>query len=199
LPSDYEQWDEIYRTSTPEELPWELGRPRPQLVELIESGKIVPRGRALDVCCGLGTNTVYLAQAGFRVAALDISPTAVAQGRRKALEADVDIDFLVGNAVRLPFGDESFRFVLDVGCFHHIHPEDRDVFLQGIRRVLTPGGRYFVICFSSRSGARWNHFSAGDLLGIFSPYFQILEMTEFESQEGNSVLRFFWKTLMEKA
>jgi 2-polyprenyl-3-methyl-5-hydroxy-6-metoxy-1,4-benzoquinol methylase len=68
----YEEWDEAYRHPLGQ-LPWELGRPRPHLVELVESG-IIKSGKALDVCCGAGTNTVYLATKGFIATGIDISP-----------------------------------------------------------------------------------------------------------------------------
>jgi len=72
----YEEWDEAYAHDL-SELPWELGKPRQQLVKLVESGIIKQGSRALDICCGAGTNTVYLASKGFVVSAIDISPRAI--------------------------------------------------------------------------------------------------------------------------
>jgi len=51
--SDYEKWDRIYRKFSLEALPWELGRPREVLVDLVEKG-LIPKGKALDICCGAG-------------------------------------------------------------------------------------------------------------------------------------------------
>lgn len=64
---EYGSWEQIYREYAPESLPWELGEPRPVLVDLIQSRKVVPAGKALDSCCGLGTNTMYLARLAFRL------------------------------------------------------------------------------------------------------------------------------------
>ena len=47
----------------------------------------LPRGRALDLACGMGRNAIALARAGFDVDALDISASALARGRERA-EAD---------------------------------------------------------------------------------------------------------------
>ena len=66
MDSDYEEWDRIYRRYPLEDLPWELGRPRKVLVELVEKG-LIKRGKALDICCGAGTNALYLAKKGFQV------------------------------------------------------------------------------------------------------------------------------------
>jgi len=76
-------------------LPWELGKPRRVLVELVDSGRVEP-SKALDLCCGAGTNPVYLAKKGFNVTALDISDKAVEYAKEKAHKAEVDINFLVG-------------------------------------------------------------------------------------------------------
>jgi len=70
--SGYEEWDQIYRRYPLEALPWELGRPRKILINLINSGRI-KKGKTLDLCCGAGSNTVYLAQKGFEVTAIDLT------------------------------------------------------------------------------------------------------------------------------
>ena len=52
--SDYDEWDQIYREYPLDSLGWELGEPRPVLVEFVEQG-LVKKGKALDLCCGAGT------------------------------------------------------------------------------------------------------------------------------------------------
>lgn len=192
----YEEWDEAYAHPLTE-LPWELGRPRPQLVKLVESGKVKP-GKALDICCGVGTNTVYLASKGFEVSGIDISRRAIAIAKKKAELAGVKIRFRVGNSVRLPYDDEEFDFVFDMGCFHHIHPEDRRSYIAGVHGVLKEGGKYNMTCFSWRNGPAWNHFAEEQLREIFSPFFNILEVEHFSSVEGDGVTRYFYSVLMEK-
>lgn len=192
----YEEWDEAYAHDL-SELPWELGKPRQQLVELVESGRIKPC-RALDICCGAGTNTIYLASTGFAVSGIDISPRAIAIAKEKAKKAGVKINFKAGNSVELPYGDEEFGFVFDMGCFHHIHPEDRMRFISGVHRVLSSGGKYFMTCFSRRNGIAWNHFTEEQLLELFSPFFKILGIEHFASVEGDRVTRYFYSALMEK-
>jgi hypothetical protein len=56
--SEYDSWEQVYRKHRAESLPWELGEPRPVLVDLIQTSKVVPRGRALDICSGLGTKKI---------------------------------------------------------------------------------------------------------------------------------------------
>ncbi len=70
--SNDNKWEQIYRTYSPSELGWELGKPRPILIEFIEKG-LIHKGKALDICCGAGTNTVYLAKNGFNVTGMDFA------------------------------------------------------------------------------------------------------------------------------
>jgi len=195
--SDYEEWDEIYRKYPLEALPWELGRPRKVLVELVESG-LIKKGKALDLCCGAGTNTVYLAKKGFQVTAIDISSKAIEYAKKKADDAKVEINFLVRNFLDLPFKDEDFDFVFDMGCFHHVKVRDRDTFIKGVYRVLKKGGSYLLTCFSYRNGSAWNHFTREQIVQLFSDYFQIKSVKHVSSVEGDGFTRYFYVVLMEK-
>ena len=70
-------WDQHYAAG---ETPWDTGNPDPELVRLVESGR-VPRGRALDVGCGTGTNARYLASKGCEVVGVDVSRVAIEQAK----------------------------------------------------------------------------------------------------------------------
>src|SRR3989304_1062128 len=134
----YSDWDEIYRDVPVNQWGWELGEPRPLLVELVENGEI-PAGCVLDLCCGAGTNTVYLAQKGFTVTGIDISTTALRLAKEQAAKANVQINFLNASFVDLAFAEGVFDFVFDMGCFHHVEVEERNPFIAGLCRILKPG------------------------------------------------------------
>jgi len=74
-------WNDSYASGEPP--PCDTGTPDPMLVEIVESDAIAP-GRTLEVGCGTGTNAIYLAQHGFEVVGVDISPLAVDKARDKA-------------------------------------------------------------------------------------------------------------------
>jgi len=194
----YQDWDRVYREYPLEELPWELGRPREVLIRVIESGKVKP-GNALDICCGAGTNTVYMAQKGFNITGLDISSQAIKYARQKARKAGVKIRFIVGNALDFPFEDEEFDFVFDMGCFHHILIEDREKFIEGLCRILKRDkGQYLLVCFSNRNGPAWNHFTKEQLIQYFSNRFKFQNVEHFGSVEGDGYKRFFYSVLMQR-
>lgn len=151
MDSDYKEWGQIYRRYSLETLPWQLGRPREVLVELVEKG-LIKKGKALDICCGAGTNALYLAKKGFQVTGIDISSRAIEYAKEKARKASAGIQFQVENFLNLPFEDEEFDFIFDMGCFHHVKVEDRSTFIRGVHRVLKKGGSYLMVCFSYRNG-----------------------------------------------
>jgi len=194
---DYEDWDQIYRRYPLEALPWELGKPREILVEHVEKGRI-KKGKALDICCGAGTNTVYLAGKGFQVIGIDISSQAVEYAKKKAEQANVKIRFMVQNFLELPFENEEFDFVFDMGCFHHVEAKDRNTFIKGVHRILKGGGSYLMICFSYKNGYAWNHFTKEQIIHLFSDYFKIEEIKHISSIEGNGYRRHFYSVLMKK-
>lgn len=154
--------------------------------------------KALDICCGAGTNTVYLAEKGFDVTGVDISPTAIEYAKRKAAEANVKVHFMIQDFLQLPFEDEDFDFIYDMACFHHVELEDRTTFIKGIYRVLKKGGNYMLTCFSYRNGRSWNHFKKGELVKLFSSYFDLDKFRHYPSVEGDRVIRYFYTVLMKK-
>jgi ubiquinone/menaquinone biosynthesis C-methylase UbiE len=197
MSSDYDEWDQIYRKYPLESWGWELGRPRPILVEFIEKG-LIKKGKALDICCGAGTNTVFLAVKGFKVTGIDISSKALEYAKKNAEQANVKINFMKQNFLNLPFGDEEFDFVFDMGCFHHVKIEDRTKFIGGVHRVLKNGGVYLLTCFSYKNGSAWNHFTKKQIIDLFSDYFEIDEVRHISSIEGDGYKRYFYTVLMRK-
>lgn len=196
----YEGWDEVYRQGGEGPYPWDLGRPRDFLVKLVEKG-MIPGPKALDTCCGLGTNGLYLAEKGFEVTGIDISGKALEMAARRVEESGHSSSMKLHNRsfMDMGFEAESFDFVLDVGCFHHVALEDRPRFVENVRRVLKPGGRYLLMCFSNRMGPSWNHFSDRDIRALFSGSFRILTLEEVSSVEGDGATRYFHVALMERA
>jgi SAM-dependent methyltransferase len=74
----------------------------------------------LEIACGTGRFTVMLAERGANIVGLDISDAMLSQGRAKAREAGVadNIEFLRGDAARLPFPDDHFDAVFAMRFFH---------------------------------------------------------------------------------
>lgn len=131
--------------------PWDTGKPLPELVSLVESGRLTP-GRAIDLGCGTGTNVIYLAQRGFDAVGVDIAARAIAKARRKAEVAGVRAHFLVADVRDLPPDLGLFDFALDIGCFHSLREDDRQAYVRSLSRVLRPGGKYLLWTFRRQEG-----------------------------------------------
>ena len=190
-------WDGAYHRYPLRRLPWELGRPREILVDLVKSGRVGP-SETLDLFCGAGTNPVYLAERGFQVTALDISDRAVELTIEKADQAEVNIYTLIGDFVSLPFTDEKFDFVFDFGCFHHVEIRNRAAFIDGVHRVAKTGGTYLMVCFSDKNGRAWNHFSREQIVELFGDHFEFESIDHVSSLEGDGITRYFYEVLMSK-
>ena len=76
--------------------------------------------RILEIACGTGRFTVMLAERGANVVGIDISAAMLSQGREKARSSGVSehIEFLRGDAARLPFPDDHFDAVFAMRFFH---------------------------------------------------------------------------------
>lgn len=139
-----EDFNQMY-SGTP---PWDIGRPQPAFRELAGRGAIA--GRVLDVGCGTGEHVLMTAGMGLPVLGVDAAPAAIEIARRKAAERGVAARFAVHDALRLAELGEQFDTVLDCGLFHVFDDEGRARFVESLRSVVEPGGRYFMLCFSDR-------------------------------------------------
>ncbi len=86
------------------------------------SGKSV-----LDICCGSGMDSEYLARAGARVVALDISPGAIERARTRGQRFDVGFETVVGDAEQLDYPDQSFDYVFVHDGLHHLPDPEKAV------------------------------------------------------------------------
>ncbi len=87
----------------------------------------------LEIACGTGRFTVMLAERGADVVGLDISLPMLRRGRRKATAADTSVNWMRGDAARLPFPDDSFDAVLAMRFFHLA--DTPAAFLSELQRV----------------------------------------------------------------
>jgi len=102
------------------------------------------QGRVLDVATGTGDLALELARHTNSVVGLDFCPEMIKLGRLKAGRKKMagQIDFILGDALTLPFESDSFDCALNGFVLRNV--SDVNLFLSELRRVVKPGGR--VIC-----------------------------------------------------
>ena len=129
---------------------WDREAPVTDVVDLAEGPSRLPPGRALEVGCGTGVESVYLAAHGWDVTGVDMVPRALAIARRRAAQAGVAPRFLEGDATCLPelgVGD-GYTLLLDLGCFHTLPPDRRDAYGAGMAAVEAPGATFLLYGFT---------------------------------------------------
>jgi SAM-dependent methyltransferase len=99
---------------------------------------IAPGMRVLDVACGTGNAARPSARAGARVVGLDLVPKLLMQGRDKAEAQGLEIEWVEGDAERLPFEDRSFDRVLST--FGHMFAPRHERTAAEMARVCRAGG-----------------------------------------------------------
>ncbi len=101
-----------------------------------------PGRRALDIGTGTGQFAVYLARAGFNVTGIDLAENMLFIAGQYAANQGLDIDFQIGDAEALAFGDSTFDVVVSRNLLWTLpHP---DKALEEWRRILKPEGILIV-------------------------------------------------------
>lgn len=139
--------------------PWESG-PRPVLVELCETGRIAPDhragNRAIDLGCGSGADSIFLAQQGFTVTGVDFSQVAIDKARLAAADADIEDgpNFVVDDLLALP--DEQvpgpFDLLFDGGTIDDFPPAVRPRVADTVTRLASPDAVFVMWCFYAERG-----------------------------------------------
>jgi ubiquinone/menaquinone biosynthesis C-methylase UbiE len=128
--------------------PWQIDRPQPEVLQLIEQGKF--ESPVLDLGCGTGDNTIELTRHGLVVKGLDAVPEALERARKKTEQAGLkqSPEFVLADALRLAESGLKARTVLDCALFHTFSDEERMDYIRGLEAVLSPGGRLHILSFS---------------------------------------------------
>ena len=135
----------------------------PELLdEVIELARPQAEDLALDVATGTGNTALALAPHVKHVTGLDLTPEMLAQARRLTAERGVpNVDWVLGDAEKLPFPDASFDLYTARAAPHHFH--DIGAAIREAFRVVKPGGRACFIDCSAPLEAR-NHLHRVEVL-----------------------------------
>ena len=101
--------------------------------------------RILDIGAGAGEYSLYFADRGYKVNAIELADKNI-EAFQKKLTSDTDVDLIQGNALDLScYEDEAFDVVLLFGPLYHLHEaKDRDLAIREAKRVLKKDGIMFI-------------------------------------------------------
>ena len=126
--------------------PWDTGIVPPEVVALVESGE--PQlSWALDLGCGSGVTSRYLADRGFRVAGVDLALSALSRAAQMAARQGLAADFCQGDVTDLGFVTVRATLAVDVGCFHAVASERRLAYIASLAEHLLSGALYLLYAF----------------------------------------------------
>jgi ubiquinone/menaquinone biosynthesis C-methylase UbiE len=184
--------------------------------------------KILDLGCGNGKNSIYIAKQGTdtKIFGLNISKTAVTLAQKLAGSENISSEFIYGNiGTPLPFADSFFDIALDITSSNSLGESERDSYLKETSRVLKTGGHFFVRALSKDGDAHAKNliklhpgkekdtyvmpelgltervFTKEDFLATYAPYFTITNLEKevhYTQFGGRSYKRHFWVAWMVK-
>lgn len=185
-----DQMEKIYRTISPENIPWNIETPPDVLQNIVKTEKVKPC-KVIELGCGTGNYVIYLSASGFIATGVDISKTAIEMARNSAVKRKVQCNFIVADVLsEMTEVQDTFDFAYDWELLHHIFPQDREKYIKNVYRLLNPGGQYLSVCFSEKSpqfGGEGKYrrtpldtilyfSSESELASLFTKYFEIEEL-----------------------
>ncbi|MDE2031336.1 MAG: methyltransferase domain-containing protein [Patescibacteria group bacterium] len=114
-----------------------------------EQDYIVENRTILDLGCGTGRNSNYLAEKGNTVIGIEISKTALSLAKSRAEKLGISVDYRLGDIGQdYDINNESIDIVLDITSSNSLDEKGREKYLSEVSRVLKNGGYFFVRALS---------------------------------------------------
>lgn len=181
----------------------------------------------LDLGCGTGRNSNYLAERGNTVIGMEISSTALRIAKERAAEGRINNVSYIKQSIgeHFPFPDSHFDLILDVTSSNSLNEAERAIYLSESHRTLKPQGYFFVraLCKDGDQNAKElikrnpgaekdtyimpeiglteRVFSKEDFTTLYSPLFTILKLeksTHYSHFNGRLFKRNFWLAYLQK-
>lgn len=137
-PQTSSEWDARY--SEKDQL-WS-GNPNKLLIEMAAN---LPAGTALDVGCGEGADSIWLAQRGWQVTGIDLSTVAIQRARASAAVHNLSVDFQVADVVEFAQKVGPKFDLVSVFFLHSRDDQARAAALAATAKLVAPGGRILVV------------------------------------------------------
>jgi len=151
-----------------------------------QAHRLLPGGKVLSVADGEGRNSVFLAEEGLDVTAMEISPVALHKAQRLATSRHVQVSFVQADVLNWSWPQATYDAVAAI-FVQFVGPEGRTVLFDGIKGALKPGGLLLMQGYTPTQleygtggpSAVENLYTAELLRNNFSGW-EVLELREHE-------------------
>jgi len=190
----FTRMEQLYRGGG--QAPWDRALPPPEVIALAAE---LPPGRALDLGCGYGRASIYLAQHDWMCDGVDFIPEAIAGARDRAAAAGVAerAAFHVLPVTDLAPLAPPYDLAVDVGCMHNLRGDDLRAYVAEVARLVGAGGLYALFAHgpSTNTDDQKNGVNEAAIRALFTPAFAVerVEHGTTETPNGNiRVSAWFW-------
>jgi SAM-dependent methyltransferase len=182
--------------------------------------------KVLDLGCGTGRNSNYLANFGNEVVGMEISPSAIVLAKKRAKKSEIPVTYLEQSiGEKYPFTSENFDMILDITSSNALDENERELYLAEVSRTLKNTGYLFVraLCRDSdknakkllkkfpgsekdtyvmpKSGLIERVFSEQDFRSTYGKFFEIAYLTKksgYTNFDGQPYKRNYWIAYLKK-
>jgi SAM-dependent methyltransferase len=183
-----------------QELPWSHEEPSLFLAEICRERK---PGRALDMGCGSGTDSVYLAAQGWDVTALDFVPKALEYTQERARAAGVTLTPVVADITEWA-APHAYDLVLDHGLLHNVDPHRHAAYRERVMKLIGDDGDFLLLHWhplypgqgNGKMGPR--RVDREEILDFFAPdlqlrFFALEEFADLPDMVGGGMCQaYYW-------
>ncbi len=166
----------------------------PQVIKFFQFIKDqVKSGKALDIGCGQGRHALYLAQQGLESYGIDYLVRPIQEAKETAKKLNLsNAHFKVTDLFNLEFPENYFDLIIDWSVLDHVHPNEWNIYLKNILKVLKVNGYLCLIEFSASDsriknklknfamdkGSYDHYFREDELKTLFSNNFDFVKTEE---------------------
>jgi SAM-dependent methyltransferase len=160
--------------------PWDGHALSPTLRKLIEGPDALPAGTALDIGCGTGDSSIYLARHGWQVTGVDLSAKALDRARAKAAGERVRVNFVRADATRLNSAGigTAVSLILDSGCLHGMSDDARGRYVHELSAIAAPQTGLLIFAFTPGGQLGVRGIDQAEIERFFTPQWALVSAAD---------------------
>jgi cyclopropane fatty-acyl-phospholipid synthase-like methyltransferase len=139
----------------------------PYLSDIISYLNTKKAKQVLDLGCGSGWLSIFLARKEFAVTGLDIAAQALNLAKMWAEQENLSIRFDLGDIANIPYAPNSFDAVVANSIFEHFTYELADSTMQRLKQLLVKNG-VFIGCFDKVGGGPGEYYELSDGTHVYT-------------------------------